>query len=457
MVTVSKEISRLEHSAVKLTLTVAKDEVRSAYDKLVDKYAKSFQIPGFRKGKAPKNILERKLGDALKGEAIAFILEEATASIFESKDELPLDARPLPYSTPNIDNMPDLNLEADLVFTLTYDTMPAVQLGPWKGVEIEVPEVVIGGEDIQRELEIIRERNAVVQDRDDDALAAAGDVVTVNYAELTPEGAADPATERQDFVFTLGTGHNVFKFDDDVLGMKKGDSKDFEKSYPEDFPDSELAGKTKKLRVTLTALKEKKLSALDDDFAQDVDEKYKTLDDLKTSIRDRLSKDIEERLRAFKINKIMGKIMENTPVDLPESMIQFQLDRHWQNLAQRLNMTVDALKEATRDGQAPLSAMIATWRPETVKALHSGLILDAISKELNIGVSDEDIKVHIENLSQKSGMSLEDMQSYYQQGEARQYLEEEIKEERAYQQILEESVIKIGNTMNYREFAENNG
>ncbi|MDR0562395.1 MAG: trigger factor [Spirochaetaceae bacterium] len=457
MVTVSKEISRLEHSAVKLTLTVAKDEVRSAYDKLVDKYAKSFQIPGFRKGKAPKNILERKLGDALKGEAIAFILEEATASIFESKDELPLDARPLPYSTPNIDNMPDLNLEADLVFTLTYDTMPAVQLGPWKGVEIEVPEVVIGGEDIQRELEIIRERNAVVQDRDDDALAAAGDVVTVNYAELTPEGAADPATERQDFVFTLGTGHNVFKFDDDVLGMKKGDSKDFEKSYPEDFPDSELAGKTKKLRVTLTALKEKKLSALDDDFAQDVDEKYKTLDDLKTSIRDRLSKDLEERLRAFKINKIMGKIMENTPVDLPESMIQFQLDRHWQNLAQRLNMTVDALKEATRDGQAPLSAMIATWRPETVKALHSGLILDAISKELNIEVSDEDIKVHIENLSQKSGMSLEDMQSYYQQGEARQYLEEEIKEERAYQQILEESVIKIGNTMNYREFAENNG
>ncbi|MDR0524805.1 MAG: trigger factor [Spirochaetaceae bacterium] len=457
MVTVSKEITRLEHSAVKLTLTVAKDEVRSAYNKLMDGYAKSAQIPGFRKGKAPRSVLERKLGEALRTEALHQIMEDATASVFQDEEHFPPDARPLTYSDAKIDPVEELNFEADLVFSLTYDVMPALTLGTWQGLEIEAPNVEIGEEDLQRELEKIQERNATVQDKDDNTPAENGDVATVDYQELTPEGNPAPDTQRQDFTFTLGTGYNIFKFDSDILGMKKGETKDFSKTYPEDFEDADLAGKTKNLRVSLKSLKKKELPVIDDDFAQDVDEKYKTLGDLKTSIRDRLHKDAELRLRAFKINHIMEKIMENSPVDLPESMIQYQLDRHWQNLAQRLNMSVDALKEAAQNEQAPIKALISTWRPETIKALHRGLIMEKIIQELNLQVTEEDIQGHVETLAQNSGMPLEDMQKYYKEGEARQYLEDEVKEDRAYAKILEVSKINTRNTVQYREFAENNG
>lgn len=455
MVTVSKEITRLEHSAVKLTLTVAKDEVRSSYDSLLEEYAKVIQIPGFRKGKAPRPILERKLGEALQTDALARIVERAMTTVLEDKDELPADARPLPYSTPKIEDMPSLDLDVDMVFSVTYDTFPAIHLGPWKGLEIEVPQVVIEDDDINRELAFIQERNATVQDKDDDAPAEQNDVVTVTYAELTPEGTTAPGTERQDFVFTLGTGHNIYKIDDDILGMKKGESKDFEKSYPETFEDADLAGKTKKLRVSLTALKKKELPALDDEFAQDVDEKYKTLEDLKNSLRERLSRDVEERLQAVKINTLLEKIMEHTPVDLPESMIQLQLDRNWQNLAQRLNTPVEALKESVETAESPLTGIVQNWRPETIKLLHSRLVMEEIMKDLHIVVTDEDVKAQVKTLAGNSGTPLEEMERYYQQGEARQYLEDEVKEARAYKQLLAENIIKPGNTMKYREFAEN--
>ncbi|MDR0568587.1 MAG: trigger factor [Spirochaetaceae bacterium] len=457
MVTVSKEITRLEHSAVKLTLTVARDEVRSAYDALTAEYAKSIQIPGFRKGKTPRAILERKFGDALKSEALGRILEDATAEAFQDETAVPPEIRPLPYSNPRIDAPPALDFEADMVFSLTYDAMPAITLGQWRGIEIEVPEVQAGDSDIQAELEIIRERNAVVQDKDDSEPAENGDVVSVNYTELDPQGTPIPETERQDFVFTLGTGRNLFNFDDEVLGMKKGEAKQFAKTLPEDFTEKAYAGKTVSLNLSVNSIKKKELPVLDDEFAQDVDEKYKTLEDLKNSIRERLNKEIGQKLRGFKINRIMEKIMEQSPVDLPESMIEFQMDRHWQRLAQRLNTSADALKAAAQDEQSPVSAMVATWRPEVIRALHSGLVLEALVKELNIAVSGEDVTAHVEKLAQSSGMPLEEMRKYYEQGEARQYLEEEVKEDRAYAAILEASKITPGKAVPYREFAENNG
>jgi trigger factor len=454
MVTISKEISRLEHSAIQLTLKVEKSEVRSEYDNILTDYCKTIQLPGFRKGKVPKAVLERKFGDALKGEAFSHLLEQVIVKTFED-ETFPAEDRPLPYSSPQIQGEPAMDLDADLVFSVVYDVFPAIQLGQWKGLEAEIPEVIITDEDINRELETVRERNAIVLDKDDEAPAAKGDVVTVNYSELTDAGAVEAGTERQDFVFTIGSGHNVFKFDEDILGMKKGASKDIEKTYPEDFEDKDLAGKTKKIRVSLTALKEKKLPDLDDDFAQDVDEKYKTLEDLKTSIRDRLAKNLEERLQEFKNQRLLEKIMETTPVDLPESMIRFQLDSRWRNLARRMNIPVQDWPDVTQNPKGEMANLLEAWRPDTVKALHSRLIVETLIKDQGLAASEEDVAEQIKSIADKVGSPVEEIKAYYEKDNMEEYLKEEVKERKLFDLLLSENSFKVGDKKNYLEFIGN--
>ncbi|MDR2020320.1 MAG: trigger factor [Treponema sp.] len=453
---ISKDIVRLEHSSVKLTLTVGKEEVRSQYNEMLAGYTKSLQIPGFRKGKAPREVLERKFGSALKDEALGRIIEKTITGLFEDEN-FPKEDRPLPYSTPQVQDEPVLDFDADLTFSVVYDTLPQFTVKTWKGLEVEVPQAAVSNGDINRELETIRDRNAIVMDKDESAAAAAGDVVTVNYLELSGTGEPLPGTEREDFVFTLGTGYNTFKFDDEMTGMKKGEIRDIEKSYPADFEDKDLAGKTKKIRITLSALKEKKLPGLDDDLAQDVDEKYKTLEDLKNSIRERLTRNLEKRIRDITVSKILEKVMENTPVEAPESMIRIELESRWRNLARRFNTSPEELvKIMDKSGQG-YEAITAEWRPDAVRALHSRLIVETLMKDLALEASDEDAEQALENMAAESNSPLEDIKKYYQQENMKEYLKEEIKERKLFDILIKENTVKPGKKVNYLDLAANNG
>ena len=453
---VTKEITRLEQSNVKLTLTVPRDEVRSQYRKLLADYAKNVQMPGFRKGKVPQEVLERKFGESLKGEALGQIVESAVAEVFQDEN-LPRNERPLPYSTPQLRDEPTLDLERDLTFSVEYDVLPAISVGQWKGLEVEAPDADVTNEDIDRELEEIRERNAIVLDRDEGALARTGDVVTVNYAETGENGETVPNSEREDFVFTLGSGHNIYKFDDELSGMKKGETREFTKTFPADFADSSLAGQAKKLRVTLTALKEKKLPGLDDDLAQDVDEKFNTLDDLKNSIRERLEKNLQRRLKDIKINKLLEKIMENTPVVIPESMIRVELDGRLRNLARRFNTsTENVMKMLSQTGDG-LDNIEKEWRPGAEKALHSRLIVETLIEEQKLETSDAEVEKELETMAAETGTALEEFKKYYEEDNMQEYLKEDIKERKLFDILLAENTVKPGAKAKYLDLAANNG
>jgi trigger factor len=445
-----------EHSTIKLTVTVDKEDVRSQYDELISGYRKSLRIPGFRPGKAPKEVLERKLGDALKGEALGKIIEKSVTEIFEDED-FAKENRPLPYSAPQLQDEPSLNLETDLVFSIIYDVFPKITLGTWTGFEFEIPQIRLTDEDLNRELDIIRERNAIVLDKDDDSLTEKNDVVTVNYSELSDTGEPLPGTAREDFVFTLGSGYNLFKFDDDIMGMKKGETRDIEKTYPDDFDDKELAGTHKKIRVTLTALKEKKLPDLDDDLAQDVDEKFETLEDLKTNIRERLTRNVEKGLRDIKINKILEKIMETTPVDLPESMIRLELDSRWRNLARRYNISPEELeKNIVRSGQK-VETIREGWRPEIVKALHSRLIVETLIENLGLSASDEDVEKEFNTIAEEMAMPVEDIKKHYAQENMLEYLKGELADQKLYERLFSENKFTPGPEKRYLDLVGNNG
>ena len=452
--TVSKEITRLEHSSVKLAVTIGKDDVRAEYDGMLAEYSKSIQIPGFRKGKVPKDIIVRKFGDALNGEMAERIIEKSLQDVFGDK-AFPKEDLPLAYSTPALEGEPpQFKLDADFVYAVKYDVFPKFTVGKYKGLEVEVPDVSITEEDVNRELEAVRERNAVVLDRDDAAVAVKGDVVTVNYCELTGEGAVEAGSEREDFVFTIGTGRNIYKFDDDIVGMKKGESKDIKKTYPADFEDKDLAGKTKKIRVTVTNLKEKKLPDLDDDLAQDVDEKFKTLGDLKKNIRERLEHNLEHRLKDLKTNAILEKIMANTPVELPEAMLRIQLDSQWRSFARQINMDVDKLKESVSQSEKGLEEFEQLWRPEAAKALHSRLIVETLIRDLNLTATEGDKQKEYEHQAMHSGEDIEKIKEYYEQENMKDYLESDIQEQKLFDILLAENTIKTGSKESYLELME---
>jgi len=455
-VTITKEIKRLEKSSVELSITIGKDDVRSEYDDLLKEYTRTAQIPGFRKGKVPQNVLIRKFGDMLNGEALGKIIEKAAGEVF--KDEtFPRESMPLPYVTPKVKEEPKLDLETDLQFSLVYDVLPVVKVEKWQGIEAEVPDISITEEDISRELEAIRERNSIVLDKNEGESAASNDVLTVNYCELDEAGEVLPGSERQDFTFTLGSGYNIYKFDDEITGMKKGETREFTKSYPEDSDDKDLAGKTKKLKVTLTALKSKKLPDLDDDLAQDVDEKYKTLDDLKNSIRERLNKDLEQRLHNIKINKILEKIMENTPVEIPDSMLSLELDSRWRNLARRFNTDADGLYKMMGNTPEKAQAILEGWKPDAAKALHSRLIIETLMEELKLEASDEEAEKEMERLASESETTLEEVKKYYENEQMMEYLKEDIKEHKVFDILLEKNTVITGKKENYIDLTSNNG
>jgi trigger factor len=299
-----------------------------------------------------------------------------------------------------------------------------------------------------------------VLDKDEGESAAPDDVLTVDYCELNPEDGSKEVlagSEREDFTFTLGSGRNIYKFDDEVTGMKKGETREFTKTFPEDFDYKELAGKTKRIRVTLSALKIKKLPDLDDDLAQDVDEKFQTLEDLKNNIRERLNKVLEKSLKSIKINKLLEKIMENTPVEIPASMLRVELDSRWRDLARRFNTDTDGLYEIMGNSNERAASILESWKPDAIKALHSRLIVETLMEDLKLEASDEDFEKEIERLADESDTGIEGIKKYYENVQMRELLKEDIKEHKVFDILLVKNTIKTGNKVNLVDLAANYG
>ena len=450
----TKEITRLEKSNVRLSVTVPKDDVRAKYEDMLKDYTKNLQIPGFRKGKVPKEVLERKFADALKGDALGRIIESSLQDIFKDEN-LSRYEKPLPYSTPELQDEPKFDLEQDLQFSVVYDVLPEVKIGQWKGLTSEYPYAEVEDKDIDRELEEIRERNAIVMDKDDSAAAQNGDVVTIDYEIFDDDGKPLPNLQRKDFVFTIGSNKNVYQFDDNITGMKKGETLEFFKKFDDDYFEPELAGKTRKVRITLNALKEKKLPDLDDELAQDVDEKYTTLDDLKNSVRERLNKNLERRLRDIKVSELLKKIMENTPVTIPQSLIEAEVEGRWRRLARYYNTSVETLMQLMASGEEQ-EEREKEWRDTAEEALHSRMIIETLIEEQKIEVSDEDVEKEFERIAGENGVEVDEIKKNYNEQNTF-YLKEDIKERRITDILLAENTLKPGKKENYLDFVTDNG
>ena len=445
----TKEFTSLEKSAVKLTVTIEKSEVEGAYKSTLNKYVKNAQIPGFRKGHVPANVLERKYGDSLKADTIGELIDASLNEIFEKET----DNRPLPYAQPVMEKMPDMDVTKDLTFSVTYDIFPKVSVKDFSGINVKEPQVTIGDADIKEELKGLQERNAMVVEKKD-GVVAKDSIVTINYCEIGDDGKEIADSKREDFVFTVGTGENIYKIDDEIIGMKKGETKEITKKYAKDDADKELAGQTKKISVTVKAVKLRDIPALDDDFAQDVNEKYKTLADLKADLTKNLELAKNRKIKELKNNSLLSQLVEKNKFDIPASMLQAELASRWDMMAQQFQTSPEQLeKMITASGQTK-EAMLNEWTGDSEKMLKSRIIVDSLIREKNITVTPEEIEAEYTKIAEEGGMSVDEVKKHYEDARAKSYLIDDVKENKLYDLIYKEVKVSKGDKLSFKELFE---
>lgn len=447
-----KEIQHVEEtSQVKLRITVKKEDVKAEYDKLLQNYAKTARIDGFRKGKVPPSVLERKFGEDIKVEAGQNIIEAALKEVFSQIEEKPL-ATDIPKLEEGSDLKPDF--ERDFQFTVTYDVYPKIQLGPYRGLEVEQPVVQITEEDEKRELEALVEQNSFIVEKEGEA--AEGDIATVNYWEVNEAGEEVPQSRRSDYTFTIGKGQTFFDFDSDIIGMKKGEIRTFTKTFPPDYKIKELAGTTKQIGVELVTLKEKKRPELNDELAQDISEKYKTLEDLKQDIRKRLEETAQNRVRAVSIERLMDKVLEQSSLVVPQSMLQAELEHTWQHFLEQNRMDENLVLKILQSQGKSREDLFQEWRPKAEKSLKVRLLIEEMIKKEQIEATEEEVDALIKEQAANVGMQPEELKAYYEKNGYLESIKHDIKEKKLFDSILAETKIVPGQEMKFIDILQGN-
>ena len=451
----SRELSVSDDSEVRLTLTVAGSSIRETYDGIVADLRRTARIKGFRRGKVPREVLIRKFGPALLAQTTDQVVNE---SVQQAVDEI--EQKPLPLAQPALASEPDLVLDQDLTFTVTYDTTPQVVLGPYRGLALERPEVTVGEADLEPELQRLQEQNAEVEDKPADAggvvAVANGDVVTVNYVEHDAAGQAITDSERRDFVFEVGTGYNVYQMDDELVGMARGAAKVITKSFPADYQYSHLAGRTVTFEVTVTSIKEKRLPDLDDELAQDVSDRFRTLADLKDDLRRRLQTDAERRVRDRLGVQILDQLMERSQVPLPKTLVAVQLEVEWRTFAARSGIPPERFEEALAARGQSKEAVLNLARPRVEERVRRRLVVEELIRVEGIEVSDEELDAHLAPQAEERGFTTPELRTRYENEKVLERVREQLGIDKLYDRLIAGSKVTPGAATSYVDLVSGN-
>ena len=312
---------------LKLTFTVEAAKFDEAIVKVYKKSAHYFNIPGFRKGKAPLAIVEKQYGSAIFYED-AF--NEVFPEVYENEvKEAKIDVASRPRDIEPV----QMEKGKDLIFTCLVDTKPEVKLGKYKGIEIESKEYPVSDEDVQHELDHLAEHNSRLVSVEDRA-AKENDTVTIDF-DGQCEGEHFQGGKAEDYDLVLGSHSFISGFEDQVIGMKIGEEKDVNVTFPEDYFEKKLAGKPATFAVKVKGIKVKELPKIDDEFAKDVSE-FDTLEDLKKDIKAKKAEQNDKKAQMEMEDEVLDKLIEASTMDVPKGMVDVEIDQMIEGISQRL-------------------------------------------------------------------------------------------------------------------------
>ena len=415
---------------VKLNVTIEAEKFDEAIKKVYFKSAKYFNIPGFRKGKAPMNIVEKYYGKEIFYED-AFnevVPEELEKAVEENKLQV--------VSRPDID-VTQIGKGQDLIFTAVFQTKPEAELGKYKGVEIRKIEYKVTDEDIEHELGHMQEHNSRLISVEDRPVEK-GDIANINFEGFV-DGVAFEGGKAENHDLEIGSNTFIPGFEDQIIGMKIDEEKDIKVKFPDEYFSKDLAGKDATFKVKVNEIKKKELPTLDDEFAKDVSE-FDTLKELKESIKEKQQKQNDERAKYETQDAVMKAVCENVKVDIPSGMIETETENMIKDMEQRLAYQGLKLDQYLQMMGKTREEMQKEYEPQATDAIKSRLAIEAVIKAEKIEVADIDVDEKIKEMAKNYGR--ENDEEFMKNENVRNYIKQGLESEKALEFLVENAKIK---------------
>ena len=425
----SLQVAKLEHNMAKLTVEVAAEDVEKALQAAYLKQRKQINIPGFRKGKVPRQMIEKMYGpEVFYDEAANNMIPDAYAKAY---DESELDI----VSQPKIEVV-QMEKGKPFIFTAEVATKPEVTLGDYKGLKVDKVSTRVTQKEVDEEIEKERERNArtievtdrAVQDKDE---------VTLDFEGFV-DGVAFEGGKGEDYPLTIGSGSFIPGFEEQLIGAEIDKEVEVNVTFPKEYHSEELAGKDATFKCTVHTIKAKELPELDDEFASEVSE-CETMDAYRAEVKKNIKERKERTGKEKKENQAVDQAIENAQMDIPEAMIEFQVRQMADDFARRIQQQGLTVEQYFQFTGMTAEKMMEEMRPQAEKSIKTRLVLEAIVKAENIEVSDERVEEELTKMAEAYQMEVEKLKEFMGENEKKQ-IKEDLAVQEAITLLVNESV-----------------
>ena len=425
----SLQVEKLEHNMAKLTVEVAAEDVEKALQAAYLKQRKQINIPGFRKGKVPRQMIEKMYGpEVFYDEAANNMIPDAYAKAY---DESELDI----VSQPKIEVV-QMEKGKPFIFTAEVATKPEVTLGDYKGLKVDKVSTRVTQKEVDEEIEKERERNArtievtdrAVQDKDE---------VTLDFEGFV-DGVAFEGGKGEDYPLTIGSGSFIPGFEEQLIGAEIDKEVEVNVTFPKEYHSEELAGKDATFKCTVHTIKAKELPELDDEFASEVSE-CETMDAYRAEVKKNIKERKERTGKEKKENQAVDQAIENAQMDIPEAMIEFQVRQVADDFARRIQQQGLTVEQYFQFTGMTAEKMMEEMRPQAEKSIKTRLVLEAIVKAENIEVSDERVEEELTKMAEAYQMEVEKLKEFMGENEKKQ-IKEDLAVQEAITLLVNESV-----------------
>ena len=398
----SLQVEKLEKNMAKLTVEVPAEQFEKALTTAFNKNKSRFNIPGFRKGKAPQAMVEKMYGvEVLYEDAINEALD---ATYGDAVTESELDV----VSRPEIDVV-QVEKGKELIYTATVAVKPEVTLGEYKGIEVEKASAEVSDEDIEAEFKKVQEQNSRLITVEDRAVED-GDQTVVDFEGFV-DGTPFEGGKGEDYPLTIGSHSFIDTFEEQLIGKNIGEECEVNVTFPEEYHAKELAGKPAVFKVTVKEIKRKELPELNDEFAGEVSE-FETLEEYKNDVKAKLSLTKQKEAATENENHVVDKVVENATMDIPEPMIDSQVNNMVNDYARRMQSQGLSLEQYMQFTGMTIDTLKEQMKPQAVKRIQTRLVLEAIVKAENITVSDEAVEKEIADMAESYKMEVAQIKEY---------------------------------------------
>ena len=386
-----------------LTIEVSAEEVNTALDKAFKKIVVKINEPGFRKGKMPRPLFEKKYGvEALYQDALEIIIPDAYSNAIDEAGIEPVDY-------PEIAGTETFEKGKDFTFTATVTVKPEPKLGEYKGLEVTKLSTEVTDEEVEAQIQAELAKKAELEIKEDGAVED-GDTAVIDFEGFLGEEAFEGG-KGEDYALEIGSGSFIPGFEEQLVGAKAGETKDVIVTFPEEYHAAELAGKEAKFVVTVHEIKTKVMPELNDDFAKEIDPEVESLDALRAKIKEQTAEQKKAESEGTLRDELVEKAAENAEMEIPQGMINTELDRMVQEFGQRLQMQGMNLELYFQFSGQNEEALREQMTPDAENRVRVALTLEAIAKAENVQVTEEDITAELEAMATQFGMTVDQIKT----------------------------------------------